>query len=332
MLDYKAPHSMLEWLADAQHVGTNNPNNLPAYTTYDAGVTAQLTRGTLTFAATQHHQHLRRARSRARPMRCRSRPPAAYVIPNIARPLSPRTYSLTYSARFGQGVSRRRRRRRFSRAAAAGGGGGLLRRPDGPGGGGPGGPGGGRGFDRSSRRCRRRRRPIRSLSAPIRRRAAATNAAKARQLSGELKAYVAQIEAARTAAGYPATMPAPALDRRDDNLSRTGHDLRAHDHAEGRRRGCARSRDACRCTSRAATTSRSANSTRRRARSSSCRSSTSCRRSASTSSRASRRRGKRCSASTSCRRRRRRTPFEVRTSRDVHRSRCTISRRKRSAS
>jgi hypothetical protein len=32
-----------------------------------------------------------------------------------------------------------------------------------------------------------------------------------RQLSAELKAYQAQIEAARTAAGYPPTMPAPAL-------------------------------------------------------------------------------------------------------------------------
>ncbi|MGB8907872.1 MAG: hypothetical protein WCC84_03895, partial [Candidatus Cybelea sp.] len=37
------------------------------------------------------------------------------------------------------------------------------------------------------------------------------NGAKARQLAAELKAFVAQIEAARTAAGYPATMPAPAL-------------------------------------------------------------------------------------------------------------------------
>ena len=43
---------MLEWLADAQHVGANNPNDLPPYTTFNAGVTAQLTRGTLTFAAT----------------------------------------------------------------------------------------------------------------------------------------------------------------------------------------------------------------------------------------------------------------------------------------
>ena len=35
--------------------------------------------------------------------------------------------------------------------------------------------------------------------------------ARVRQLAGELKAYVAQIEAARTAAGYPATMAAPSL-------------------------------------------------------------------------------------------------------------------------
>ncbi|MGA8576743.1 MAG: hypothetical protein WB609_13785, partial [Candidatus Cybelea sp.] len=37
------------------------------------------------------------------------------------------------------------------------------------------------------------------------------NVGKARQLATELKAYVAQIEAARTAAGYPATMAGPAL-------------------------------------------------------------------------------------------------------------------------
>ncbi len=58
VFDYKAPRSILEWLADAQHVGSNNPNNLPAYTTYDAGVTAQLTRGTLTLAASNITEHL----------------------------------------------------------------------------------------------------------------------------------------------------------------------------------------------------------------------------------------------------------------------------------
>ena len=102
VLDYKAPHSMLEWLADAQHVGSNNPNNLPAYTTYDAGVTAQLTRGTLTFAATNitnTFSGIFSSPANAVPYTTAG----GFVIPNIARPLSPRTYSLTYSARFGQG-------------------------------------------------------------------------------------------------------------------------------------------------------------------------------------------------------------------------------------
>ena len=39
----------------------------------------------------------------------------------------------------------------------------------------------------------------------------ADNAPKAKQLASELQAFVAQIEAKRTASGYPATMAAPAL-------------------------------------------------------------------------------------------------------------------------
>ena len=42
VFDYKAPRSILEYLADAQYTAGNNPNNLPAYTTFDAGVTATL--------------------------------------------------------------------------------------------------------------------------------------------------------------------------------------------------------------------------------------------------------------------------------------------------
>ncbi|HMF28465.1 MAG TPA: hypothetical protein VKE42_06815, partial [Candidatus Cybelea sp.] len=104
VLDYKAPHSMLEWLADAQHVGANNPNNLPPYTTFDAGVTAQLNRGTLTFAATNitnAYSGIFASPANAVPYTTAG----GYVIANIARPLTPRTYSLTYSARFGEGVS-----------------------------------------------------------------------------------------------------------------------------------------------------------------------------------------------------------------------------------
>ena len=210
VLDYKAPHSMLEWLADAQHVSSNNPNDLPAYTTYDAGVTAQLTRGTLTFAATNitdTYAGVFSSPAFAVPYTT----VGGYVIPNIARPLTPRTYSLTYSVKFGQGTTSQTAT--AFRARGAGGGGVLRQAQDDNGGaagaGRPGGAGGG----------------FRSMFSPLPQTPPADpfavganpatcsseNVGKARQLSAELKAYQAQIEAARTAAGYPATMPAPAL-------------------------------------------------------------------------------------------------------------------------
>ena len=213
VLDYKAPGSMFEWLADAQHVGANNPNNLPAYTTYDAGVTAQLTRGTLTFAATNitdTYAGIFASVANAVPFTTAG----GFAIANIARPLTPRTYSVTYSARFGQGALSSQTATAFHARGAGGGygGGGFYGGPPGGPGGptGPGGPGG---------------RGLQSLFSPLPQTppadplaltsnpttCSADNAAKARQLSAELKAYVAQIEAARTAAGYPATMPAPAL-------------------------------------------------------------------------------------------------------------------------
>ena len=150
VLDYKAPRSIFEWLADAQHVGANNPNNLPAYTTFDAGVTAQLTRGTLTFAATNitnTYSGIFASPANAVPYTTAG----GYTIANIARPLVPRTYSLTYSARFGQGVLSSQMATAFH-ARGAGGGSGALGGagsyggppPGGPGA--PGGQGGGRGF------------------------------------------------------------------------------------------------------------------------------------------------------------------------------------------
>jgi hypothetical protein len=208
VLDYKAPHSMLEWLADAQHVGTNNPNNLPPYTTYDAGVTAQLTRGTLTFAATNisnTYSGIFASPANAVPFTTEG----GIVIPNIARPLTPRTYSLTYSAKFGQGATSSQTASTFR---PRGSGGGLF---GGPGGGnGPGGgPGGGGGGGFQSLFAPLPQTPPADPFALKEQAAMCTtdNAARARQLSGELKAYAAQIEAARTVAGYPATMQAPAI-------------------------------------------------------------------------------------------------------------------------
>jgi len=50
-LDYKPPRSAFEWLVNANYTGSNNSQNLPAYTTLDAGVNYHATRGDLTFAA-----------------------------------------------------------------------------------------------------------------------------------------------------------------------------------------------------------------------------------------------------------------------------------------
>lgn len=212
VLDYKAPHSILEWLADAQHVGSNNPNDLPPYTTFDAGVTAQMARGTLTFAATNitnAYGGVFASPANAVPYTTAG----GFVIENIARPLTPRTYSLTYSARFGQGAQSQTAS--TFRPRGAGGGGGFFGGPGGPG---ENGPGGGNGPGAGGGR-------FGSLFSPLPQTppadpfavganpttCSADGATKARQLSGELKAFVGKIEAARTARGYPATMTVPLL-------------------------------------------------------------------------------------------------------------------------
>lgn len=200
----------LEWLADAQHTGANNPNNLPAYTTYDAGVTAQLNTGTLTLAGTNLTNTY--AGIFASPVNAIPFTTAGgYVIPNIARPLTPRTFSATYSVKFGPGAGSSQTATTFRARGSGGGGGGLFGGPAGPppGASGQGGANGG----------------FRTLFSPLPETppadpfavgsnpatCSAENVAKARQLSSELKAYQAQIEAARTASGYPATLAAPAL-------------------------------------------------------------------------------------------------------------------------
>jgi len=204
VFDYKSPHSALEWLADAQYTGRNNPNNLPAYTTFDAGVTAALSRGTLTFAAnniTNTYGGIFATPANAVPYVTLN----GLTIPTIARPLTPRSYSVTYGVKFGQGATSTQIGSAFNLPRGAAG-------PDGPPGGGPGGPpGGGPGGGGG----------LRGLLAPLpssppadpfavnatSERCSAGDASKAQTLSGELKAYVARIEAAKTGTGYPATIP-----------------------------------------------------------------------------------------------------------------------------
>ncbi len=206
ILDYKARHSAIEWLADAQYTGRNNSNNLPAYTQFDAAVNVLFSKGSLTFAAsniTGAYAGVFASPVNAVPYYTQS----GNIVPTVARPLTPRTYSATYTVKFGPGalgnthVAQAPTQRGGGGGRFGGGGGGT------PGGGGGGGGGGNRAIT-----------PLPS-SPPAEPFAVSDNSeqcpsdahAIALQLSTELKAYVAQVEAAKTAAGYPATMPAPAI-------------------------------------------------------------------------------------------------------------------------
>jgi hypothetical protein len=194
IFDYKARNSALEYYADAQYYGRNNPNNLPAYTQFDAAINATFTRGNLTVAASNifgTYAGIFSSFTNAVPFYTQS----GMIVPNVARPLTPRTYTVTYTIRYGPGALGNTH---------------LAQTLPQQGGGGRGGRGEGGGFFRPS--------PLPS-TAPANpldvssddTRCPADAHAIALQLSSELKAYVAQIEAAKTASGYPATMPAPAI-------------------------------------------------------------------------------------------------------------------------
>ncbi len=189
-VDYKAPGSAFEWLADANYMGANNSQNLPAYTTVDAGIDAHLRRGDLVFAASNVFNTYGGVFSGAQ-----------WAVPyttldgqqvaTIARPNTPRQYSMTYTVRFGQGAPQSNGRSP------------LLAQQ------GPGGPGGGRG-----------RGGFRQFGAPLPATPPAdpfalnatpictADAQKAAQpiLTG-LKAYVAQIDALKSSGNYPASVP-----------------------------------------------------------------------------------------------------------------------------
>jgi hypothetical protein len=209
VLDYRAPRSSVELLADAQYTGNNNPNNLPAYTQFDAGVSTLLARGTLTLAAsniTNVNAGIFATPQGAVPYYTQN----GTLIPTIARPLTPRSYQATYSFRFGPGASNTFAT--LSRGERGGGAGGGGPEPAGGPPGGPGGPGGGGGF-RSAITPLPTSPPADPLGVQTGSQLCTGDTlAAAQKLSAKLKAFVAQIEAAKTASGYPATMTAPALD------------------------------------------------------------------------------------------------------------------------
>lgn len=208
VLDYKAPHSSLEWLADAEYTGNNNANNLPAYTSYDAAANVLLNSGSLTFTVsnfTDADSGIFSSTKGAVPYYTVN----GTAIPTIARPLTPRSYLVTYSVKFGPGALGHTQ---LDRSTASRGDGG--RSGGGPGAGAPGGgggAGGGGGF-RGLITPLPTSPPANPLDVSTNSEVCPSDAhATALALSTELKAYVAQIEAAKTAAGYPATMPAPQI-------------------------------------------------------------------------------------------------------------------------
>ncbi len=189
-LDYKAPHSYLEWLADANYTGANNPQNLPPYTTVDAGVNLHLERGDLTFAGTNLFNTYGGVFSGpqwAVPYTTLG----GTQIATIARPNSPRQFSVTYTVRMGSGITSQNSSQ-------------TLLAQNGPEGGRRGGPG--RFFQPLPESPPAD--PFALNQTPL----CTADAQKiAQPILNALKAYVAQIDAAKNSSGYPDTMPAPSI-------------------------------------------------------------------------------------------------------------------------
>jgi hypothetical protein len=184
VLDVKAPHSAVEWLADAQYTGANNPQHLPAYTSFDAGASATFARGTLTLAVSNLTNVF--AGTFASPQNAVPYVTAGgFSVPTIARPLAPRTVFVTYTVHLGTGRAPeaappvapdvRGPRRPFFAAL-----------PSSP-------PNDPFALDEGNGRC------------------TAATAARARPILDGLRAYAARLDAAKTAAGYPPSFAAPAI-------------------------------------------------------------------------------------------------------------------------
>ena len=181
---YKAPRSPLMYMAQAVYTGGNNNQNLPAYTLVSAGVVSALKRGELSFTASNifnTYGGIFATPENAVPYTTAS----GALIPTIARPNTPRQFAVTYTARFGQGAQ--------------------PITPGAP----EGSPGGGRrgGFGRFMQPLPETppADPFAINASPMCTADAKTNA---QALLSGLKAYAAQIQAAKTPSGYPATMPA----------------------------------------------------------------------------------------------------------------------------
>jgi hypothetical protein len=202
-LDYKAPHSSVEGLLNGTFASANNANNLPGYITADAGVSINFTKGTLTAAVTnifnKYGYYFASADNAV------GLPTVGgEVLPTTARPLQVTQLSFTYSVKFGNTPQANTMPALLSATVPTQG-----QRPGGPGGG----PGGG-GF-LASLPALPTAPPARPLDADTSRQGCTADAAKTVQpLLDQIKAYVAAVEADKTATGYPASAPSnvPAVD------------------------------------------------------------------------------------------------------------------------
>ncbi|HEV3154914.1 MAG TPA: TonB-dependent receptor [Candidatus Baltobacteraceae bacterium] len=191
-LDYKAPRSNVEWLADANYTSANNSQNLPAYATVDAGVNVHLLRGDLTFAGTNLFNTYAGVFSGPQ-----------WAVPyttlggsqvaTIARPNTPRQFSVTYTVRTGSGVPSQANQRSL-----------LAQTGEGDQRGGRG------GFGRFMEPLPQTppADPFAVNQTPL----CTADAQKiAQPILSALKAYVAQIDASKTSNGYPDTVAPSAI-------------------------------------------------------------------------------------------------------------------------
>ncbi|HEX5273901.1 MAG TPA: TonB-dependent receptor [Candidatus Rubrimentiphilum sp.] len=198
-LDYKPPRSAFEWLARANYTGSNNSQNLPAYTTIDAGINYHASRGDLTFAAsniTNVYGGIFATSQGAVPYVTQ----LGTIIPTVARPNPPRQYSVTYTVRFGQNVPQSSGTSTLNSAIG------------GREGGGPGGRGGPGGIFFRQLTQLPQSPPSNPFALNSSTQLCNADSQKIVQpILTALKGYTSQIEAAKSPAGYPATAPPPPV-------------------------------------------------------------------------------------------------------------------------
>jgi len=202
-LDYRAFNSPLEILADGRFTSPDNRQYLPGYVTADAGLGYDFTHGTLAISESNIFNKFGYEFASSS---YAVGPPTvgAGALPVIARPLAPRTLQVTYSVTVGSGQTAVQAKQWHTAS--------TPQRQNGffgPGEGGPGRQGGGGGFFASGAAGLPQTPPADPFAVDTSRQSCTTQAAStATQTLAAIKAYVAAIEAAKTAQGYPATLSA----------------------------------------------------------------------------------------------------------------------------